>query len=574
MLYSHGDAAERQWSCYQAASTLPYPTVPEPTLPYHTLDTVWVQDYHLMLLPQYLRDASPSLSIGWFLHTPFVIADMYLTLPHREEILRGVLGAGLCGAAHRPTSPCDCADLCGFHIYEYAQHFTSACGQVLGIGGNTGVTQGPDGLFDHASRRSVAIDTFPIGIDPAPFERALDSSAVKDKIIDLQRRFDGKKVLLGIDRLDYVKGIPHKLKALEYFLGNYPAWRGKVVLVQIAVPSRTEVAGYQKLRANVHRLVSRINGTFGTLEYVPIHYLDQSMKFPELCALYYRADSMVVTSLRDGMNLVSFEYLACQTSKNAKGVLVLSEFAGAAQALGAGALLVNPYNVAEVARAIDESLNMPASEREERFEYLDKHIHGHTAQERPPPPPRALDAAAPSPHAEQQHPTSSLSHASQEWAEQFRSAGQRLLIFGLLGALSDGESSVRRNLAALAASPHNTLVVLSGRERALLNEWLGDLPIWLVAENGLWIRPPPGWESGGGGGGGAAASGSAASLPASTWEMVAEGVDDSWMASLKPIFKYFEARHAPPRRPPHLPIPPQKKTFFFLPPPPNFYIFF
>ena len=189
---------------------------------------------------------------------------------------------------------------------------------MLGIGGESGVTQGNDGLFDHASRRSICVDTFPIGIDPAPFERAIDSPTVKDRIIDLQRRFDGKRVLLGIDRLDYVKGIPHKLKALEYFLQEYPQWRGKVVLLQIAVPSRTEVAGYQKLRANVHRLVSRINGTFGTLDYVPIHYLDQSMNFPELCALYYRADVMVVTSLRDGMNLVSFEFLACQSKKGSK----------------------------------------------------------------------------------------------------------------------------------------------------------------------------------------------------------------------------------------------------------------
>jgi len=187
-------------------------------------------------------------------------------------------------------------------------------------------------------------------------------------------------VLLGIDRLDYVKGIPHKLKAVEHFLEQNPKWRGKLVLLQIAVPSRTEVHGYQKLRSNVHRLVSRINGRFGTLQDVPIHYLDQSMTFNELCALYFRADIMFVTSLRDGMNLVSFEYVACQKAAASTGVLVLSEFAGAAQALGAGALLVNPYNSEEVANAIALGLNMPRKEREERFEYLDHHINVHTVQ--------------------------------------------------------------------------------------------------------------------------------------------------------------------------------------------------
>ena len=206
---------------------------------------------------------------------------MYRTLPHREGILRGVLGA----------------DLVGFHIYDYA-HFHTACSRVLGTGGVEGVSEGNEGIFDHATRRSIAVDAFPIGIEPSKFEACLETALVKDKIIDLQKRFDGKKVLLGIDRLDYVKGIPHKLKAIECFLRAHPSWRGKIVLLQIAVPSRTEVPGYQKLRNNVHKLVGRINGEFGSLDNVPIHYLDQSMSFQELCALYFRADIMFVTSLR------------------------------------------------------------------------------------------------------------------------------------------------------------------------------------------------------------------------------------------------------------------------------------
>ena len=162
-------------------------------------------------------------------------------------------------------------------------------------------------ILDSSNRTAVTVDAFPTGIDHRRFLATLGSAEFKDKVIELQRRFDGRALVLGIDRMDYVKGIPHKLKAIESFLRAHPQWTGKIVLLQIAVPSRTEVPGYQKLRNNVHRLVTRINGEFGTLDNVPIHYLDQSMKFPELCALYYRADSMVVTSLRDGMSLVSFE---------------------------------------------------------------------------------------------------------------------------------------------------------------------------------------------------------------------------------------------------------------------------
>ena len=283
-------------------------------------------------------------------------------------------------------------------------------------------------------------------------------------------------------------------------LRAHPQWMGKIVLLQIAVPSRTEVPGYQKLRNNVHKLVGRINGEFGSLDNVPIHYLDQSMTFPELCALYFRADCMFVTSLRDGMNLVSFEYIACQ--KKRSGVLVLSEFAGAAQALGAGALLVNPYNTDEVASALHEALNMPLQEREQRFDYMFAHINQHTAQTWAEKFVGSLRHA----HLESSNydmgPFSGLEESSElpqrdviaSYKACERKGGKRLLVFGLLGTLIDYSHfvslehllpSVRRNLAEIAASPQNTVIVCSGRERALMNEWLGDLPIWLVAENGL-----------------------------------------------------------------------------------------
>jgi glycosyltransferase involved in cell wall biosynthesis len=231
-------------------------------------------------------------------------------LPVREEVLRAVLRA----------------DLIGFHTYDYARHFISSCTRILGLEGT------PEGVEDNGALTRIA--AFPIGIDPERFTAALDAPAVQGHVAKLLHRYAGRKVMLGVDRLDVIKGIPQKLLAFEKFLQEHPEWRDRVLLVQIAVPSRTDVPEYQRLRSMVHEIVGRINGAFGTLTYVPIHHLDRQLSFHELAALYAVTDVALVTSLRDGMNLVSYEYVACQ-SDNA-GVLVLSEFAGAAQSLGAG----------------------------------------------------------------------------------------------------------------------------------------------------------------------------------------------------------------------------------------------
>lgn len=232
----------------------------------------------------------------------------------REEVLRAVLRA----------------DLIGFHTYDYARHFISSCTRILGLEGT------PEGVEDNGALTRIA--AFPIGIDPERFTAALDAPAVQGHVAKLLHRYAGRKVMLGVDRLDVIKGIPQKLLAFEKFLQEHPEWRDRVLLVQIAVPSRTDVPEYQRLRSMVHEIVGRINGAFGTLTYVPIHHLDRQLSFHELAALYAVTDVALVTSLRDGMNLVSYEYVACQ-SDNA-GVLVLSEFAGAAQSLGAGESLV------------------------------------------------------------------------------------------------------------------------------------------------------------------------------------------------------------------------------------------
>ena len=237
------------------------------------------------------------------------------------------------------------------------------------------VLRTPEGVEDNGNFTRVA--AFPIGIDPGRFTQALETERVQAHIYELRQRFQGRKVMLGVDRLDMIKGIPQKLLGFEKFLSEHPEWRDRVLLVQIAVPTRTDVPEYQRLTSQVHEIVGLI-GRFGTLGSVPIQHLDCSLAFTELCALYAVTDVCLVTSLRDGMNLVSYEFVSCQ-SKNA-GVLVLSEFAGAAQSLGAGALLVNPWNVNDMAAAIEDALTMPEAERRERQRQNFTHVTIHTAQ--------------------------------------------------------------------------------------------------------------------------------------------------------------------------------------------------
>ncbi|CAK9154700.1 unnamed protein product [Ilex paraguariensis] len=287
---------QSQFAAYKKANQMFADVVNEH---YEMGDVIWCHDYHLMFLPKCLKEYNDKMKVGWFLHTPFPSSEIHRTLPSRSELLRSVLAA----------------DLVGFHTYDYARHFVSACTRILGLEGT------PEGVEDQGKLTRVA--AFPIGIDSDRFIRALELPQVKNHIKELKERFSGRKVMLGVDRLDMIKGIPQKILAFEKFLEENPEWRDKVVLLQIAVPTRTDVPEYQKLTCQVHEIVGRINGKFGTLSSVPIHHLDRSLDFHALCALYAVTDVALVTSLRDGMNLVSYEFVACQASK--KGVLILSE---------------------------------------------------------------------------------------------------------------------------------------------------------------------------------------------------------------------------------------------------------
>ena len=318
-------------------------------------DLIWVHDYHLMLLPEMLRNLlrdKKDIKIGFFLHTPFPSSEIYRILPVREELLKGLLQC----------------DLIGFHTYDYARHFLSSCSRILETPTDN------NGLKYQG--RFITVSAFPIGIDPEKFTEGLKRPKVRERMAALRRKFEGVKLIVGVDRLDYIKGVPQKLHALEVFLSEHPEWRGKIVLVQVAVPSRGDVEEYQNLRATVNELVGRINGRFGTVDFMPIHFMHKSLPFDELCALYAVSDVCLVTSTRDGMNLVSYEYVAAQ--REGHGVMILSEFTGAAQSL-TSSIIVNPWNTEELAGAIHDAVTMPPEQREAAYRKLEHYVFKFTS---------------------------------------------------------------------------------------------------------------------------------------------------------------------------------------------------
>ncbi|KAL8031967.1 hypothetical protein ABFX02_13G062900 [Erythranthe guttata] len=478
---------------------------------YEEGDIIWCHDYHLMFLPKCLKDYNSQMKVGWFLHTPFPSSEIHRTLPSRSELLRAVL----------------CADLVGFHTYDYARHFVSACARILGLEGT------PDGVEDQGRLTRVA--AFPIGIDSERFTRALEVPKVQEHIRELKERFAGRVVMLGVDRLDMIKGIPQKILAFEKFLEDSPEWRDKVVLLQIAVPTRTEVAEYQKLASQVHEIVGRVNGRFGTLTAVPIHHLDRSLDFAALCAIYAITDVALVTSLRDGMNLVSYEFVACQDSK--KGVLILSEFAGAAQSLGAGAILINPWNITEVAAAIGQALNMPAEEREKRHHHNFQHVTTHTAQKWAEVYVSELNDTVI--EAQQRIRIVPPQLLAGDAIRRYLESDNRLLILGFNAALTEpydiperrGRDQIKemelklhpelkQPLTMLCSDPKTTVLILSGSDRNVLDDNFWEHDLWLAAEHGMFLRSTKGnWMT---------------TMP--------ENLNMDWVDSVKHVFEYFTER--------------------------------
>jgi trehalose 6-phosphate synthase/phosphatase len=316
---------------------------------YRRGDLIWVHDYHLMRLPALLRQRLPHARIGFFLHVPFPNPEIFFALPTRRWLVEGLLGA----------------DLIGFHTRRWRGHFTAALRRLMGIEMDGDATIGYEG-------RRISLGVFPIGVDANEMAYRATSRDVTTEVLNL--RSPTQRLMVGVDRLDYSKGIPRRLLALERLLVEHPEWRERVRLVQVAVPTRTRVRAYRRLRREVDALVGRINGRFATASWTPVHYVYRSLPQTKLLALYRTADVMLVTPLRDGMNLVAKEFVACRTDES--GVLVLSEFAGAADEL-TDALIVNPYDVDGVAETMHRALTMDRAERRRRLRGLRASVHAN-----------------------------------------------------------------------------------------------------------------------------------------------------------------------------------------------------
>ena len=340
----------RGWEDYVAANRHFARTVIEQ---YRPGDLIWVHDYQLMLVPGMIRRELPDARIGYFLHIPFPSSELFATLANREDLLEGVCGA----------------DLIGFHTASYRRHFESTLERLLGLAAENEAVQ--------YEGRHVRLGVFAMGVDARALSDRADQPDVAARAASLRADSPGK-LLVGIDRLDYTKGIPRRLLAFETLLARRPEWHGRVRLLQVAVPSRTGLRSYRRFREEVDALVGHINGTFGTPHWVPVHYLYRSVPEAQLLAFYRAADVLLVTPVRDGMNLVAKEFVATRTDDD--GVLVLSEFAGAAAELHE-ALLVNPYDLNATADAYHRALTMEPDERRERMRELRERVCDRDVQE-------------------------------------------------------------------------------------------------------------------------------------------------------------------------------------------------
>jgi trehalose 6-phosphate synthase/phosphatase len=438
-------------------------------------DHIWVHDYHLMLLPEMVRQRVDDATIGFFLHIPFPSFETFRQLPWRLEIMSGLLGC----------------DLVGFHTYDYAKHFLVSVRNLLGHEHAAGEIR--------AGRRVIKVDSFPMGIDYERYRSGPGTVEVRASAARVRQQMQDRKLVLSVDRLDYSKGILERITAFETFLDLHPEYHDRVQVVVVAVPSRTGVAEYEQLKRSVDEAVGRVNGRFGTIGWNPIEYLYTSLDFPDLVALYDVADVCLVTPLRDGMNLIAKEYLAANT--RGRGVLVLSEMAGAAKELGE-ALIVNPNNRVEVANAIRSALEMPDAQREQRSAAMRERLKRYDVSTWAADFMHSLEKAR---ERRVQLQARSLSRdARHDLGEAYRAAESRVLFldydgtmvrFAKCPAAAVPDDDLLDLLKTLVADPANRVVVISGRDRGSLESWLASTGVDLSAEHGAFVRPAEGeWE--------------------------------------------------------------------------------
>lgn len=439
-------------------------------------DMVWVHDYQLMLLPALIREAFPEISIGFFLHIPFPSYEVFRILPWRQELLEGVLGA----------------DQIGFHTFGYMRHFLSATYRICGFEHHFGLLT--------VGNRLVNVDVFPMGIDYDKYahpEKNGDSSETAQKIKQLAQK---QKLIISIDRLDYSKGIPQRLKAFANFLERYPEFHNKVTLAMVVVPSRANVSQYKALKQEIDNLVGKINGQYSGFDWVPIQYFYRSLDFCDLTTLYQVAHIALITPLRDGMNLVAKEFIAGK-EESKEGVLILSEMAGAANEL-TDAISVNPQDRQDITNALLQALNMSKEEQRQRLEGMQEKLKQHDVRHWAA---TFINEQKKLMESQQGSTMRRLnSELRAELAAAYQKANNALIILDYDGTLMPfhqdpqavvPDEEVMGLLKTLSTNAGTKLIVNSGRDRTTLEEWLGGLGLDMAAEHGVWIKQNDKWKS-------------------------------------------------------------------------------
>ena len=431
-------------------------------------DTIWIHDYQLLLLPQLIRDKFPNISIGYFNHIPFPSYEMFRMLPWRRELLNGMLGS----------------DLIGFHTYDDMRHFLSSTSRLASKTVNEQTVQNGD--------RLVLVDSFPMGIDYEKYSNAATSQPTIKQEDLFRASLQDKRVILSIDRLDYSKGIPQRLKAFNIFLKKYPEYKTKVSLVMLVVPSRDRVGKYKELKEEIDLMVGRINGEYAMMDWTPVHYFYRSLPMTKLSALYRIAEVALVTPMRDGMNLVCKEFIASKINK--KGVLILSEMAGSAKELS-DALLINPNDINQLVEAMHQALTMPIDEQIRRNsimqESLQRYNIHHWVKV-------FMNNLKKIKKAQLQLTTRQLSKIEIENINSdYQNAEKRLIFLDYDGTLTsfvdDPEAAIPDQfllnlLEKITKDSRNHLVIISGRGRAFIEKHLGHLKTSMICEHGLWSK--------------------------------------------------------------------------------------
>jgi trehalose 6-phosphate synthase/phosphatase len=436
-------------------------------------DKIWIQDYHLMLLPGLLRKQLHHNEIGFFLHIPFPSYELFRMLPWRNEILDGLLGS----------------DLIGFHTHEYMRHFMSAVYRIKGI-------EQTLGRFYYGNR-VVQVDSFPMGIDYNKYHDAGKDKKVQSHIQAYRKKYGDVKLILSVDRLDYSKGIVNRLLAFAQLLKANPQYKEKISLILLVVPSRSQVEHYRELKIEIDETVGNINGQYSTMEWTPIHYLYRAVPFAQLSAMYKIADICLVTPFRDGMNLVAKEFIASRTDN--KGVLILSEMAGSVIELSE-ALIINPYDIDGIARSMKAAIKMSKDEQKARLDHMQQTLARQTVHKWASDFMKILESVT---LKQRQIEKKTIGeHELTKIEKRYSLTDERLFLLDYDGTLmpyfnkpedAKPDDELIAGLNELCRDERNKVVILSGRDHRTLEAWFTGINVELVAEHGTWYKEEGNW---------------------------------------------------------------------------------